>query len=155
MKERIAKLKIECNSLLSRAMDMDAAVQFEMARSCSPFDDLLSWKWNCFSAHQELGEAQHRFAKYYLYGSPPVAQDLQDAYRWFRLADLNGYKTNVLKTRADATPGQEWVCCEYVSHLEILVGKMTPAQVAEAERLAAEWKPNPAECELETTGTTD
>ena len=24
---------------------------------------------------------------------------------------------------------------------------MTPAQIAEAERLAAEWQPNPAECE--------
>jgi hypothetical protein len=24
---------------------------------------------------------------------------------------------------------------------------MTPAQIAEAKRLAAEWQPNPAECE--------
>jgi hypothetical protein len=32
---------------------------------------------------------------------------------------------------------------------------MTPDQIAEAERLLAEWEPNPAECEIETAGTTD
>jgi hypothetical protein len=33
--------------------------------------------------------------------------------------------------------------------------QLTPAQIAEAERLVAEWEPNPAECELETAVTTD
>ena len=28
-----------------------------------------------------------------------------------------------------------------------LTQEMTPAQIAEAERLVAEWEPNPAECE--------
>jgi hypothetical protein len=32
---------------------------------------------------------------------------------------------------------------------------MTPDQIAEAERLLAEWEPNPAECELETAVTAD
>ncbi len=32
---------------------------------------------------------------------------------------------------------------------------MISDEIAEAERLVAEWEPNPTECEIETAGTTD
>ncbi len=48
-----------------------------------------------------------------------------------------------------------WKCCEYRPTVEQLAEEMTPDQIAEAERLLAEWELNPAECEIETAGTTD
>ena len=47
-----------------------------------------------------------------------------------------------------------WKCCEYRPTVEQLAEEMTPDQIAKAERLLAEWEPNPAECEIETAGTT-
>ena len=42
-----------------------------------------------------------------------------------------------------------WTCCENRPTVEQLAEEMTPDQIAEAERLVAEWEPNPAECEVE------
>ncbi len=50
------------------------------------------------------------------------------AYKWFKLAMING---------------GEGLSVSYLSR------KMAPDQMAEAERLVAEWEPNPAECEVD------
>ncbi len=50
------------------------------------------------------------------------------AYKWFSLAAIAG--DNSAKWSRDQLSPQ-----------------MDPAQIAEAERLVAEWEPNPAECE--------
>ena len=67
-------------------------------------------------------------AKYYRRGRPPVSRDLLEAYKWFSLAATNGLSTTWW-TSNDIGP------------------QLTPDQLAEAERLVAEWEPNPAECE--------
>ena len=58
---------------------------------------------------------------------PGLARDDVQAYKWFAVAAMRGAdsyaRTNAVKGR-DAT-----------------AVKMTPAQVAEAERLVREWKP--------------
>jgi len=51
-----------------------------------------------------------------------VPQDYAQAHKWFNLAAASG--------DADA-----------VSNRDRVAAKMTPAQIAEAQRLASEWKP--------------
>jgi len=51
-----------------------------------------------------------------------------EAYKWYTLAAKNGNE-RATELRQDISD------------------QMTPDQIAEAERLVAEWKPNPAECE--------
>ena len=69
------------------------------------------------------------FAQYYLgviyrYGRG-VPQDYVQAHMWFNLAS--------------ASPGQP---LRYVAeYLDSVEKKMTPAQIAEAQKLAREWKP--------------
>ena len=62
-----------------------------------------------------------------------MPKDYVAAHKWFNLAAAG--KTKLAAERA--AEGRDW-----------LARKMTPAQIAEAERLVAEWDPNPAECEV-------
>jgi TPR repeat protein len=57
----------------------------------------------------------------YLFGHG-VPQDYVIAHQWLNLAAANGYKT--------AQEGRD-----------LAAAQMTPAQIAEAQRLAREWKP--------------
>jgi hypothetical protein len=60
----------------------------------------------------------------YLYPNEPEDQDLVKAYMWLQLAHLMDGEGSVAGVSQ----------------------KMTPEQLLEAERLVAEWAPNPAEC---------
>ncbi len=63
---------------------------------------------------------------YYNRGETPQGHVLVQAYKWFKLAKVNDGEGS----------------------LTYLSTKMAPDQLAEAERLVAEWEPNPAECEI-------
>lgn len=84
-----------------------------------------AWKWYCLAAHKGHPRAQRKMGSFYLHGHDPVTKDIVRAYMWFTLsgAELNWIENNVI----------------------------TPRQVAEARRLVAEWRPNPALCNLEAT----
>jgi len=64
----------------------------------------------------------------YLYGRG-VPQDYVNAHMWFNLA--------ASRFLASETWSLNWAKEER----ELAAAKMTPAQVAEAQRLASEWKP--------------
>jgi TPR repeat protein len=51
-----------------------------------------------------------------------VPQDYLEAHKWFNLAAVTGNKVAI-------------------TNREIAASKMTPAQIAEAQRLTREWKP--------------
>ena len=68
--------------------------------------------------------------------SSATTRDLIQAYKWFSLAAIAGDKS------------AKW-------SRDHLSSQMDPIQVAEAERLVAEWEPNPAKCKIETVGTTE
>jgi hypothetical protein len=57
-------------------------------------------------------------------------QDLINAHMWFNLAAAAGH-AGALKNRV------------------IAEGKMTPDQIAEAQRMAREWKPTPDSCDTQ------
>jgi TPR repeat protein len=71
----------------------------------------------------EKGNASAQFSLGFMYEiGQGVPQDYVQAYMWFNLAAAQG-------TRGAA----EW--------RERLATRMTPAQIAEAQKLASEWKP--------------
>ena len=79
------------------------------------------------AAHGRYPAAQRSMGTLYHRGTTPQGQDSLRAYLWFSLA-------------GDA---------QYALWLRDLVApEMTPAQIAEAERLVAAWEPNPTECAL-------
>lgn len=85
------------------------------------------WNWLCKAANAGHAAAQARAgwayeADYYTDGT--VKPDLTEAYKWYRLALLNGD----ISAAAD---------------MERLQPSLTDAQVAEAERRASQWRPGP------------
>jgi len=78
-------------------------------------------KWCRLAAEQGMAEAQLSLGEMYREGQG-VPQDYTQAHMWFNLSGAGG--------NADA-----------IKNRDILAGKMTPDQIAEAQRLAREWKP--------------
>jgi hypothetical protein len=91
-------------------------------------DDAAAWILFCQAAHDGDQAAQRRVGWYYRHGRAPVQTNLVLAYEWYTLAESEegGY--------AEAEKAQ-------------IARKMTAEQIAEAERLARAWTPNPSECE--------
>ena len=80
-----------------------------------PQDYKESVKWYLFAADQGSVDAQIALGFLYEYGDA-VPQDYIQAHKWFDLASSDLYR-------------------------DAVAAKMTPAQIAEAQRLAREWKP--------------
>ena len=87
-----------------------------------PQDDQEAVRWSRLAAEQGDAGAQFNLGLMYAKGQG-VAQNYIQAYMWETLAAAQG---NELAAKG----------------LEILEKQMTPAQIAEAQRLAGEWKPN-------------
>ena len=86
-----------------------------------PQDDAEAVRWYRLAADQGMAIAQAKLGIMYLYGKG-VPQDYVTAHMWFNIAASRG-EENVRKLR------------------DIVVDIMTPDQIAEAQRLAREWKP--------------
>ena len=121
-----------CNLPVSEAMQLDAATLSEQALSCRGSGRLTQWNWECLAAHQGESDSQYRIAGYYKFGLVPIQSDVVAAYKWYSLASMNGSESAS-------------------NYLGFVAQQMTPAEIAEAEHLVAEWKPAPAECEVEGT----
>ncbi len=109
-----------------------------------------------------LAEQGHASAQFTLGGmydkGHGVPQDYQEAVRWFRLAAEQGYAlaqsnlgamyANGLGVRQNYVQAYMWTTLASSQNVELavkwkdfLVKEMTPAQLAEAQRLAREWTP--------------
>ena len=86
-----------------------------------PKDYQQALRWFRLAADQGEAVAQTKIAIMYDEGQG-VSQDLVQAYKWYSLAATNGDK-----------PAAEL--------RDALAKQMTPAQIAEAQKLAQEWKP--------------
>jgi hypothetical protein len=78
-------------------------------------------KWYRLAADQGNAQAQNNLGFMYDSGEG-VPQNYSQAYIWYSLAGTSG--------NADA-----------VKNRDSVAAKMTPSQIAEAQRLAREWKP--------------
>ena len=86
-----------------------------------PQDNAEAVNWYRKAAEQGLALAQYNLGVMYDNGLIGP-QDVVQAYMWLNLAAVQNY-TNAQKSR------------------DLLAKKMTPSQIAEAQRLAREWKP--------------
>jgi TPR repeat protein len=91
-----------------------------MTRSKQKDDFNPAVSWYRKAADQGLSEAQHNLGLMYANGQG-VAQDYVQAHKWFNLGATSGNAAAV-KNR------------------DLVASKMTPAQIAEAQRLASVWR---------------
>jgi TPR repeat protein len=84
-------------------------------------DDTETLRWWRKAAAQGEAHAQYDLGLMYARGEG-MPQDYVRAHMWFNLAAANGNAAAV-------------------SSRDVVAGKMTRAQIAEAQRLAREWKP--------------
>ena len=91
-----------------------------------PQDYVEAAKWLQLAANQGHVWAQSNLAFMYRDGEG-VPQDYVKAHMWFNLAS------------AGASAKDRY---NYVEYRDELAKKMTPAQIAEAQKLARDWKPN-------------
>ena len=119
-------------------------------------------------ADRSVAEAQHELGFMYFNGMG-VPQDYVEAVKWYRLAADQGladaqYDLGVMYTSGQGVP-QSYVLAHMWLNLaaaqipasrkedrdnavkarDLIAAKMTPEQIAEAQKLAREWKPKQAE----------
>jgi TPR repeat protein len=104
----------------------DALAQFMLGSMYAngegvPENDVKAVKWYRLAAEQGLRMAQTMLGYEYVVGER-VRQNYVEAYKWLALAAAKG----------DAAAKEA---------RDMVRGEMTPAQIAEAQKLAAEWKP--------------
>jgi uncharacterized protein len=94
-----------------------------------PQDYSEAFKWYRFAADQGYGYAQNSLGILYAEGQG-VSQDHVLAYMWFNLA-----ATHIRAANSEARNLA-------IKNRDTVAAKMTPAQIAEAQKLADEWKPS-------------
>ena len=87
-----------------------------------PQDYAAAMSWCRKAAEQGLASAQFNLGVMYAKGQGVTQEYYMQAHMWWNLAAVNG--------DADA-----------INNLDFVAAKMTPAQIAEAQKLAREWKP--------------
>ncbi len=129
-----------------------------------PKDYGEAMRW--FRRAADQGDADAQFALGLIYhNSLGVPQDYGEAARWFRKAADQGHSLAQFTLGAMYNVGQSvpqdyvmahmWINLaassatgddqkQYARERDTIAAKMTPRQVAEAQRLAREWKPKPA-----------
>ena len=95
-----------------------------------PRDDAAALSWFGKAAEQGYAKAQNNLGMMYARGQG-VRPDYVQAYKWFDLASSR-YAESEKQSRENA-----------VRNRDIAATKLTPAQIAEAQKLAREWKPKP------------
>ena len=122
-----------------------------------PQDYAEAVRWYRLAAEQGNASAQYNLGILYDFGGG-VPIDDQEAVKWYRRAANQGYVSaqailGIMYEEGEGVP-QDYVLSHMWSNLSAGLGykpaaryrdnvakKMTPAQIAEAQKLAREWKP--------------
>ena len=116
----------ELDRLRSIAEQGDASTQFKLGQMYELGIDVVrdyvgALKWYGKAAQQNHAKAQYALGVMYLFGIGVIEDEVM-AHLWFNLAAAQGNK-NAREYR------------------DMVATEMTPDQIAEAQRLAREWKP--------------
>jgi TPR repeat protein len=141
----------------------DLGVMYDYGRGV-PQDYTKAWKWYRRAAGQGISEAQHNLGIMYYHGQG-VPQNYAEAAKWYRRAAEQGMPDSQVNLGIMYYQGQgvskDYVLAhmwlnlaaskypasakkrlnDAVNYKDLVDSLMTPAQIAEAERLAREWKP--------------
>ena len=124
----------DLDSLRAAAEQGDAEAQIQLAdeyftSGAEGFNPAVSWReasrWYRRAAQQGHGKAQFSLGRMYEQGQG-VPQDHVQAHKWLSLASAQA-------SDEDLVP--------YARARDSVAEKMTPEQIAEAQRLAQQWKP--------------
>ncbi|WP_315751267.1 tetratricopeptide repeat protein [Bradyrhizobium sp. SZCCHNS3055] len=96
-----------------------------------PRDDAEAAKWMRLAAEQGHVYAQNVLGGSYALGKG-VPQDYVEAYKWYNLAASRSTIDSNRRNRDNA-----------VEMRDLLAARMTPEQIAEAQKLTRDWKPSP------------
>jgi hypothetical protein len=112
----------------------DARAQFNLGVMYSegqgvPQDYAEAGKWYRLSAEQGYAQAQYNLGLWYAQGEGGPHDDVQ-AHMWFNLAAARFPPSDILSRSAA------------IKNRDTLASRMTPDQIAQAQRLAREWQPN-------------
>ncbi len=120
---RAAAWLTDAVDLLPISVRRSASTQYELSRMYNGLDDSKNeMAWLTRAAEQNHAEAQYQLALCHWHGLSKVLEDYVEAYKWFLLAESNGYSyTRGLR--------------------ELLRKEMTPLQIAEAQGLARAFAP--------------
>ena len=144
----------------------NAAAQFNLGHMYAngrgvPNDDVQAVKWFRLAAEQGYADAQVILGLMYAYGRGVPKDDVQ-AVKWYRLAAEKGYAQaqailGFMYANGRGVP-KDYVLAYMWANLgaagghedareirEEYAAKMTPTQIAEAQKLSREWKPTPAQ----------
>ena len=128
--ERYEKLEQETHKrrgeLLARAQQGNVEARFELGHSSD--DPSERRKWLCLAANQGHEKARIVLGVGKEFGYEPFERDYAESYMWYTLA---------------MAQGNEWAA----NNRARVASKMTPEQIAEAKKQAADWQPNPKACE--------
>ena len=94
-----------------------------------PQDYAEAGKWYRRSAEQGYAQAQYNLGLWYAQGEAGPHDDVQ-AHMWFNLATARFPPSDILSRSAA------------IKNRDTLASRMTPDQIAQAQRLAREWQPN-------------
>lgn len=107
-----------------------------------PQDYVDARKWYRMAADQGNADAQNNLGIMYVKGEG-VPQDYVEAHRWFNLA-ASRYPAAETEKRNTS-----------VKNRDLAAAMMTPQQIAEAQKLARDWKPTRGAPGLEASPTRD
>ncbi len=107
-----------------------------------PQDYVEARKWYRLAADQGNADAQNNLGIMYVKGEG-VPQDYVEAHKWFNLA-VSRYPASEAQKRNTS-----------VQNRDLVAAKMTPQQIAEAQKLARDWKPTSAARETEASPARD
>ena len=122
-----------------------------------PQDNVQAVKWYRLAADQGNARAQDNLGLMYANGQG-VPQNNAEAAKWYRLAAVQGYaraqyNLGVMYANGQGVPEDNVQAHKWFNlagaggdedgrkNRDIVAKVMTPAQIAEAQRLASEWKP--------------
>jgi TPR repeat protein len=94
-----------------------------------PQDYAEAAKWYRLSAEQGYAQAQYNLGLWYAQGEGGPRDDVQ-AHMWFNLAAARFPPSDILSRSAA------------IKNRDTLASRMTPDQIAQAQRLAREWQPS-------------
>ena len=116
---------------LKSAHEGDAEAQYELSKAFARIGQIGErFRWLCIAANQNHSKAQSALGDGFRDGSFSKDQtpDHPRAYMWYVLSAANGNRYATI-----------W--------RDILAAKMGPNELADGERLMAEWKPAPEKCD--------
>ena len=130
-----------CEMGYSQAKQLTTEEQARRYQSCT--DSSAYPMWTCIAANTgQSPHAAYQFSKFHSSGAHFVEKDLSKALLWLLLS------ASYFEAEDQTTTQAKYWSARYQQETTALKKRMTSDQIAEADHLLTEWKPDSAECEV-------